>query len=201
MSFYTGGSSGARRSNSNTTQYQPFMFGNSRGFCVGDSSCPQTLTPNTICAPQQYMPAVRTSSLNSYNNAQSVHECMHWPTSMNSRQQQSAQRNNQMTNFYMDQGSSRQASNSGYSGDSGQYCSSPPKVFLSAPGMDTRQINQGIQCQVAPLGTDPMSLIKPMAALNVNVRAPADLFDGSNGEPRTIAISPAQLYGGVSPRK
>lgn len=208
MSFYMGGSepmngNGARRSYSTTDQpqYQPFMLGGSSGYCVGNG---QPVAPTTISAPH-YLPAARTSSLNNYG-ARSVQECMTWPASVNNKQNtQTQSQNSQMSNYYYSQNQMPtpfQAPNStGYSGDS-QFCASPPKVYMSAPGMDTTQINQGIQCQVAPLGTDPRSLMRPMQALNVNVKAPADLFAGGNpGEPRTISISPAQLYGGMAAKQ
>jgi len=179
-------------SSANQVQYDPFMFGGSRGFCVGSGPYrQQPVAQTTMSTSQGYMPAVRTSSLNNYNQTQSVQECMHWSAPM-SRTRNSG--NSQMNSYRMDPRSSREAANPGVAGDF-QYCQAPPKVYLQAPGIDKGVMPQNIQCQVAPLGTDPMSLIKPVAPLTVRVQAPADLFTGNSTEPRTIAISPAQLYG------
>jgi len=194
---YTSGYSGARRCNStNKVQYEPYMFGGSSGFCVAPGTYPQQrMAATTVCAPQEYMPAVRTSSLNSYNSqGRSVQECMHWPSAVNSRKQQSG--GYQMGNYSDPRayGEAPTSNNADFS-SGGQYCSAPPKVYLSAPGFEKSLGPQNIPIQVAPLGTDPRSMIKPMAPLTVRVQAPADLFAGNSSEPRTIAISPAQLYG------
>jgi len=189
---------GARRSNStNQVQYDPFMLGGSRGFCVGPGSYQTRLpvAPTTVSAPQQYMPAARTSSMSSYNQSTSIRDCMQWPTSFSAGNGNRSQGNSPMVTYLKDPRTTGEANRPGVSGDYG-YCSAPPKVYLSAPGIEKRQLTgQNIPVQVAPLGTDPMSMIRPMAPLTVRVQAPADLFSGNSSEPRTIQISPAQLYG------
>ncbi|CAL8126286.1 unnamed protein product [Orchesella dallaii] len=163
-------------------RFDPFMLGGSPGFGVKNlsSRAPTTMSVNTMaCHSPAPSPPARTVSF----NETCVRDCLYWPTSLGNQGRTSY---STRTPAYT---SSRNVSSGDY-----QFCASPPKAYISAPG--SNNASQNIPCQIAPLGTDPMSLIQPLAPLTVRVQAPADLFSGNPSQPKTISISPNQLYSG-----
>jgi len=73
-----------------------------------------------------------------------------------------------------------------------QYCQ--PKAFLSgASGQGEGALP--IPCRMAPLGTNPQSLLQPMEPVTLKVAPPFSSKPG-NG-PMTFTIDPSQIYGNV----
>ncbi|ODM98207.1 hypothetical protein Ocin01_08462 [Orchesella cincta] len=165
-------------------RYDPYMLGGSPGCGVKqlNSRVPAAMSVNTMAYTPAPAPPARTASF----NETSVRDCLYWPASLGNQGRSSY--SSGMPSYTMN-APSRNVSSGDY-----QYCAAPPKAYISAPG--GKNTPQNIPCQIAPLGTDPMSLIQPLAPLTVRVQAPSDLFSGNPGEPKTISISPNQLYSG-----
>ncbi|OXA57203.1 hypothetical protein Fcan01_07358 [Folsomia candida] len=161
--------------------YEPYMLGSS-SFGVGVSQ------------------TVSASGFRRNGGRNSVRDCMQWDNISSEMSGNSARLSG--NGGFWNTGNSSGMGNSTTTSMGFNY--TQPKAFLRVPGGGEGQSSSGVSipCQIAPLGTNPASMLKPMEPVTLRVTAPTPTTNSNGGTgPYVFTMDPAQLYGNNNLRR